>query len=166
MYGILKNIESFEYYKIVKLLDLIGKEDKLCQDVLDRRIKELVRISSSYEQYINDMNLIKETAQKLINDNYLEDALNVFLSAYQTFKYVDLLYYAGKTCYLLGDINSSIEYFRRYIMFGGYLKLDKVYYYLSLSYKDKNYESERFLNLSKRYNDLYGKHYYDFKYNH
>ncbi len=167
MEGLLKNIENMDYYQTSNLLKSMGDADININRVLTNRIKHLTSISSSYEQYVNDMNLIKSAADEEIKKENYEEALNIFKSAYHEFKYVELLYYIGKMYYKLHQTNKSTEYFRRYILFGGYLKLDKVMYYLALNYINYNpYESQNFYNTSKKYALLYGHTFTDKRFEH
>lgn len=157
MEGLLKDIESMDYYHTSNLLNSMGDMDVIVNRILTNRIKHLTSISSSYEQYVNDMSLIKSVAYEKIEEGNYEEALNIFKSAYHEFKYVELLYYIGKMYYKLHRTNKSTEYFRRYILFGGYLKLDKVMHYLALNYINYNpYESQSFYSSSKKYALLYG----------
>lgn len=152
----LKNIENMNYYQLSNLIHLCNIEDNDIKKVLLNRMNQLTKISSSYEQYQNDLNLILSVFnESFINDEY-ERCIEILTSAYEKFKYVDLLYYLGIVYYEMHDFNNSIELFRRYLMFGGYLKLDNVFYYLSMCYKDNEYESNNFLKLSKKYKKLYG----------
>ena len=58
MEGLLKDIESMDYYQTSNLLNSMGDMDVIVNRILTNRIKHLTSISSSYEQYVNDMNLI------------------------------------------------------------------------------------------------------------
>lgn len=157
MEGLLKDIESMDYFQTSNMLRSVGDIDISVNRILTNRIKHLTSISSSYEQYVNDMNLIKSVANEEIEKGNYEEAINVFKSAYHEFNYVELLYYIGKMYYKLHKTNRSTEYFRRYIIFGGYLKLDKVMHYLALNYINCNpYESQNFYKTSKKYSLLYG----------
>lgn len=157
MESILKNIEDLDFYQAKRMLNDVGVTDIEVNRLLINRIKHLTNLSSSFEQYMDDLNLINSVALEEVNNGNYEEAIKIYKSAYHEFKYIDLLYYIGKMYYCLHNLNKATEYFRRYIMFGGYLKIDKTMYYLSLIYNDCNkYESENFYRLSKKYSNILG----------
>ena len=77
MEGLLKDIETMDYYQTSNLLKSMGDMDVIVNRILTNRIKHLTSISSSYEQYANDMNLIKSVAYEKIEEGDYEEALNI-----------------------------------------------------------------------------------------
>lgn len=151
----LRNIKDMSYYQASNLLGMCEITNREVRNVLLNRIKQLSSIGCSFEQYENDMNTIVALVISEYNVGNYEKCLEILSAAYKEFKYVDLLFYMGIVYFKMNNRNESIESFRRYIMFGGYLNLDQVFEYLALCYDHNEYEQKRFVQLSKKYQLLY-----------
>ena len=103
MEGLLKDIENMDYYQTSNLLKSMGDMDVIVNRILTNRIKHLTSISSSYEQYVSDMNLIKSVAYEKIEEGDYEEALNIFKSAINFIEQINLQSILEDIFYL-GDI--------------------------------------------------------------
>lgn len=153
-------IKNMSYYEVQNILnkDNVNEVEK---QILKRKLRELNYIKSSYEQYVNDFNMVKNIANKYRKNKDIVSSLNVYLSAYKEFGYTEFLYYIGYIYYLLHDRKNSCEYLLRYINLGGYVHLDRAYYYLAINNLKDISIGKSYYYLALKYSSFYGLKLYD-----